>query len=196
MTDTRENLIHTAIQLFLGKGYGVVGTSEICRIAKVNKGTIYHYFPTKSDLLIAAIEQYADEFNKMFEKIVNSKEAPRDKLLRLFDVPRKANLKWKKEHGFSQGCLVGNMSLELGAVDESVRLTVGEAMSSWRKTIEPLIEELIEADEIPAVNSEKGAEIIIGLIQGGLVLAKAYNDPDRISQIGKGAFGALEALAQ
>jgi TetR/AcrR family transcriptional regulator, transcriptional repressor for nem operon len=54
MSNTRDVLIDTAIFLFLGKGYGTVGTAEICRVAGVNKGTFYHFFSSKTDLLIAA----------------------------------------------------------------------------------------------------------------------------------------------
>ncbi|MEQ8823159.1 MAG: TetR/AcrR family transcriptional regulator [Filomicrobium sp.] len=194
MSETREKLIDTAIDLFLTRGYGAVGTAELCRQAGVNKGTAYHFFPSKSDLLIAAIEKYTEKFRAAFERIAASDRAPEDKVRELFKVPTSANKKCKSEHGFSQGCLIANMSLELGSVEPEVRLAAQRALKSIQAAIEPIVRELVSAGRIPDIDTRRGAEIILGLIQGGIVLAKGNNDPSKIVQMGRGAIGALREL--
>lgn len=194
--DTKEKILITATELFLGKGYGVVGTSEICKNAGVNKGTFYHYFPSKSALLIATIERYAEEFRTAFVNISASSNSPRDKITALFSVPAEANRKWKKKHGISQGCLVGNMTLELGAVDETVRQSVKDALQTWQHAIEPIIIELINNGDIPQIQPSRGAELVVAMIQGGLVLAKSENNPDRLAAISIATVGALSSLKQ
>ena len=192
---TRDLLIETAADLFLGKGYGAVGTAEICKTAGVNRGTFYHFFPSKTDLLVNVIERYAEQFRRAFVDISASDIDPRDKLRSLFDVPGKANAAWKKEHGYSQGCLVGNMTLELSSIEEPVRLAVERALSNWSNAVEPIISSLIQKGDLPAIEIRRGADLVIAMIQGGLVLAKANNDPARITSMAEGAFGALVALA-
>jgi TetR/AcrR family transcriptional regulator, transcriptional repressor for nem operon len=125
MSDTRERLVATATDLFLGKGYGVVGMTEICREADVNKGTFYHFFASKTDLLVATIEAYAAGFETAFESIAGSDNSAAEKLRLVFAVPQKANQQWKASRGFCQGCLVGNMTLELGAVEPAVVALAG-----------------------------------------------------------------------
>ena len=88
--DSREKILSTASDLFLGKGYGVVGTSEICKAAGVNKGTFYHFFPSKADLLVAAIEAYAEDFRLAFADIAAGPDQPSQKLAALFGVPFRA----------------------------------------------------------------------------------------------------------
>ena len=195
MSDTRERLIKTATELFLGKGYGSVGTSQICASAGVNKGTFYHFFPSKSALLIAAIEEYATSFNDAFELIEQSDVGASKKLTALFDVPAEANRLWNEKNGFAQGCLVGNMTLELGTVDGGVQHASQAALRKWAKTIEPIIAEFSDMEGLAFLDAAKGAWCVVTMIQGGLLMAKANNDPNQINAIAPAAEGALRALA-
>ncbi len=194
MSDTKERLIKTATDLFIGKGYGAVGTAEICSKAGINKGTFYHFFPSKSDLLIAVIQVYSDGCVSSFLTVADSDISPRKKLSELFNVSAKANTEWKTQYGVSQGCLIGNMTLELSSIDEPVRKAVNAAMASWCSAIQPIVTELIDAGEIPPINPKLGAETIVALIHGALVMAKSQNDPARVTAISQAAFGALTSL--
>jgi AcrR family transcriptional regulator len=55
MNDTATRVIHAAIQLFSHKGYSGSSTREIARLASVNEALLFHYFPTKQDLFLAAL---------------------------------------------------------------------------------------------------------------------------------------------
>lgn len=52
---TKENIISAAIQLFESKGLIDTSTLDIAKIANVAHGTIFYYYPKRSDLIIAAI---------------------------------------------------------------------------------------------------------------------------------------------
>ena len=54
-TKTREKLVATAFELFHKQGFSATGVAQILRTAEVNSGSLYHYFPTKEDLLIAVL---------------------------------------------------------------------------------------------------------------------------------------------
>ena len=56
---TRERMVRTAARLFLARSYQSVGVNEICAEAQVQKGSFYHFFPSKSDLVIAVIDHHA-----------------------------------------------------------------------------------------------------------------------------------------
>lgn len=195
MSETRERLIETATELFLGKGYGSVGTSQICASAGVNKGTFYHFFPSKSDLVIVAMEKYSASIGDAFVRISQSSATPSNKLAALFEVPAKANRSWRKANGFAQGCLVGNMTLELSAVDESVRQASESALQKWAKAIEPIIAEFADAEGLSGLDPVTGARCIVAMIQGGVLMAKANNNPREITAMASAASGALQSLA-
>jgi len=196
MTDTRERLIETATDLFLGKGYGAVGTAEICSTAGINKGTFYHFFPTKSALLIAAIENYIVPFKDKFAQIAQMDATPEQKLTALFTVPAEANRLWHKKNGLAQGCLLGNVIAELATTDDAVRQASQSALRQWEQPIKPIIAEFAAAEGLSTLDTDKGARCVVAMLQGGLLMAKLNNDPDEITAMAPAVTGALHSLAQ
>ena len=57
----REQLLATGASLLATRPYEEVSIGEIARAAGVSKGLLYHYFPTKKEFLIAALERGQDE---------------------------------------------------------------------------------------------------------------------------------------
>ncbi len=194
MSGTKQRLVETARDLFLARGYNVVGTNEICSAAGINKGTFYHFYKSKADLALDALSGYGDEFAESFVRIVNSRAVPVKKLQHIFDIPYKANQAWQEERGYAQGCLVGNLSLELSAIDERVRKQLSAIMSQWSTALTPLVEELIHSGDIPRINARQGAVALVSFLQGLILMAKTCNDPKIIKRFSKGALGLLQGL--
>lgn len=59
MGDTRRALLAAAAEEFANKGFNSANINRISTSAGFAKGTIYNYFPSKRELLIALIEQTA-----------------------------------------------------------------------------------------------------------------------------------------
>ena len=47
-TDTRSRLVLTAMQLFWEKGYNSTSIADVLQTAKVNSGSLYHFFPGRA----------------------------------------------------------------------------------------------------------------------------------------------------
>src|ERR1700679_2127810 len=58
--DTRERLVMTALRLFGEKGYESTSVDDVLKAAKANSGSLYHFFPTKQDLLLEVLRRYRD----------------------------------------------------------------------------------------------------------------------------------------
>ena len=54
-TETRERIVEAARQLFFKQGYAATGVAEILKAAEANSGSLYHFFPSKEDLLVAVL---------------------------------------------------------------------------------------------------------------------------------------------
>src|SRR5215510_4155947 len=52
---TRERILRTAFQLFHEQGYHATGVATILREARINPGSMYHYFSSKDDLLLGVL---------------------------------------------------------------------------------------------------------------------------------------------
>ncbi len=59
--DRRNELLRAALELIGTRPWDEVSMAEIARAASASKPLLYHYFPTKSDLYLAAVRAAAEE---------------------------------------------------------------------------------------------------------------------------------------
>ena len=57
----RTQLLTLARKAFSESSYDEVSIDDLAREAKISKGLLYHYFPTKRDLYVAGLREIADE---------------------------------------------------------------------------------------------------------------------------------------
>lgn len=55
--ERREQLLRSGVELLKGRPHEEVSIEEIAAAAGVSKGLLYHYFPTKKDFILAALER-------------------------------------------------------------------------------------------------------------------------------------------
>jgi AcrR family transcriptional regulator len=80
-----SQFLDTAQQLFFTKGYAQTSVQAIIRAVGVAKGTFYHYFDSKTDILEAIIERIAEQITMMLQRIVeDSTLSPQAKLEQFF----------------------------------------------------------------------------------------------------------------
>ena len=65
--ETRESLLHAAIQAIARHGYPAATTTVIAEIAKVSRGALQYHFKSKDDLIVAMMEAIAVELNLRFD---------------------------------------------------------------------------------------------------------------------------------
>src|ERR1700750_3151366 len=57
-TSTRDKLVYAAMELFTTKGYEATSIAEILSKAGVNSGSLYYFFKTKEELLLAGLDLF------------------------------------------------------------------------------------------------------------------------------------------
>jgi len=57
---TRGRIVEHAMRLFWERGYERTAISDIIAAAGVRSGSLYHFFKTKEEVLIAVLEAYLD----------------------------------------------------------------------------------------------------------------------------------------
>ena len=55
---TRQKLLDASVKLMRIKGFNATTVEDICAAAKVTKGGFFHYFQSKQDIALAAVEHY------------------------------------------------------------------------------------------------------------------------------------------
>ncbi len=82
----RERIIAAAAKLFGEKDYHDTTTARIAESAGVAAGTIYIYFRSKEELLVAVFEEFLGRHMDRLREGVEREKTPRDKLMRLLTL--------------------------------------------------------------------------------------------------------------
>jgi AcrR family transcriptional regulator len=85
----RERILDTASELFYRDGFRAVGIDTIIARSGVAKMTLYYHFPSKDELIVAYLERSNERFWAWVDEAIAAVEAPRAKLIALFDAVAK-----------------------------------------------------------------------------------------------------------
>ena len=72
----RREILVTARQLFVTKGYEQTSVNDILKIVDIAKGTFYYYFASKEEVLEAIILDIVEEGARKAEQIIKDKSIP------------------------------------------------------------------------------------------------------------------------
>ena len=168
--DTRDRLIETARNLFLRNGYGNTGISQILKEADVGSGSLYHFFPTKEDLLLAVLEKYKELLRPMvLEPVYQRVQDPIERIFGILDGYRQMLVLLR----FEQGCPIGNLALELSNSHPAARQLLAENFTGWRRAVEQCVQDA--AGRLPQHTSAEGlAQFVLTTMEGAVMLARTY----------------------
>jgi AcrR family transcriptional regulator len=172
--DTKDRLWMTAMRLFSEKGYESASVADILRAAGANSGSLYHFFPTKQDLLIEVLRRYRDGIGPML--IAPAWEGIDDPIARVFALLaqyRRALI----ESDCIYGCPIGNLALELHEPDPPVRELIAVNFDGWVDAIERCY---VEAGErLPADLDRRGLAVFtLTTMEGGVMQARTHRRID------------------
>jgi AcrR family transcriptional regulator len=68
---TKEKIFEVSTSLIEKKGYHNVTVSEICKKANVAKGTFYHHFNSKKDIIVKTYQETDEYFKKIAKNEIN-----------------------------------------------------------------------------------------------------------------------------
>lgn len=183
--DTRTRILSTARELFHGRSYADVGIKEICDLAKAQKGSFYHFFPSKQDLAMAVIDDMADDWAHGFvAEAFDENLPPLERLDYMIDAAYYWQKAAKDIEGRMPGCLFGNLALEISTRDDVLRAKLNAVFDKASRRFHEALDQAVELGEIPPLDSEATAAAMLAFLEGIILLAKTRNDPEVIRDLG------------
>lgn len=175
----RQRLIDAACGLIRVRGYGAVGVAEICAQADVQKGSFYHFFASKQDLTIAAIDAHWARQRDEWVAILGAQEPPFSRLRHLFEATGAGLRATSEETGAIYGCVLANLALELSNQDAVIQRRLRAIFDEQIALIHATLGEAAAAGEIPPENATPAiARAVIAQMEGIIMFAKLGNDPE------------------
>lgn len=186
-SDAKQRLVEVAIRLIWERSYGSVSVDRICKDAGVNKGSFYHYFPSKELLALEALDYNWRKGEEMIFKPSFTKDLPPlERFNHFCESLYKVNSEMKEECGGVLGCPFGNLASEVGVGDEPLRSKVQEIYmeicSYFREALIDAVDEGVIKDLDPALT----ARTLVAYEAGVLLQAKVYNDVEVLRLLAPG----------
>ena len=189
-TDTQQRIVDAARELIYARSYADVGVAEICEHAGVQKGSFYHFFPSKRDLTLAVLDaQYLAFKEHMIDRAFADDVPPMARLLRFAKLVYEFQKQLKKDSGRVLGCPVGNLANEMASYDEAIREKIEQVFHKAQANVRLVLKEASKAGELPGVNLDATAQAMFAYFEGVMMLAKTQNDPEVLRKL-------LPAMAQ
>jgi TetR/AcrR family transcriptional repressor of nem operon len=127
----RRRLLAAGLDLVHARGFAASGVKDITDAAGVPKGSFYAYFPSKEAFAAAILDHYWSDIETRLLPILDTDELAQERIKRFFHA-----LADEHEAGdFLLGCLVGNLSLELGGSSEPVRAELVHILGRWDEAL-------------------------------------------------------------
>lgn len=167
---TRERLVFTALKLFGDKGYLSTSVQDILKEAGANPGSLYHFFPTKQDLLLAVLETYRDGISPMLLMPAwAGVEDPIEKVFALLNRYRQALVMTECLYG----CPIGSLALELHEPDPPVRDLLAINFDGWVGHVQGCFE--AARARLPAdADPHRLAVFTLTVMEGGVMQSRTH----------------------
>src|SRR4051812_34175411 len=184
--DSRQLLVDTMRELMWERGYADTSPREVRRRSGVGQGSMYHHFPTKRDLALAALERNVADLLPAASEL-DGPGGPMARIEAYLMRPRDA----------LKGCKVGRMTQDPQVRDDPVLLApVAHAFAQVHVSWVRVLREAVAAGELrDGLDPERLAHTLMAVLQGGYVLAIAQQDPGVFDDARAGALDLLRSAA-
>jgi AcrR family transcriptional regulator len=169
----QERILSTADRLFYSQGIRAIGVDTVAAEIGISKRTLYNYFPSKDELVIAYL-------TRRYVVPKPTDDPPLEQILAVFD---------RLERGFAnekfRGCPFVNAVTELGAPVAKIAADVKEQRRLWYREL---------LSRLNATDADGLATQLAILIEGAISAALVRRDP-ALARAAKAAAMVLMAAA-
>lgn len=177
-SESKQKILAAAMELFVFQGYERTGLAQIARKAEVLPGSLYHFFPTKEDLLRATLEWRLELLQpEVLDPIWNRIDDPIERVFGLLDGYRQMLLMTEFQHG----CPIGNLVLELTETHPRTRALLAANFENWLQAVAKCFR--AAAGRLPVgTNPEQLATFALTTMEGAVMLARTWRNFDAWEQ--------------
>ncbi|WP_303904495.1 TetR/AcrR family transcriptional regulator [Thiohalomonas denitrificans] len=196
-TNTKDRLVEAAIDLIYARSFGSVGVQEICVRAKVQKGSFYHFFRSKRELALAAIDVLWQRLQaQVFDPAFADDVPPLERIERFFVYSAEFQRAQARVAGHVLGCPFGNLALEMSTQDDVLRDRLDALFRAAERHIEKALEAARADGSASRVDPPSAARAVFAYMEGALLMAKTRNDPEAVVTLGRSALALVTACRE
>ncbi len=172
--EARARLLEAARSLVRHRGFAATSVDELCAAAGVTKGAFFHHFPSKEALGVALIDDWTATTGVLFASHpYNNLPDPLERVFGYLDLRRE--ILGQPIPEFS--CVAGTTVQEAYETSIPIRMAAERSLRSGFDHVRAHLAAALAAHPVAGVTAESLASQFQIAVQGGIVLAKALDDP-------------------
>ncbi|WP_432721107.1 TetR/AcrR family transcriptional regulator [Jeongeupia wiesaeckerbachi] len=185
--NAKESLITSTQALLWERGYVGMSPNAILRRAGAGQGSMYHHFAGKAELALAAIERSAEELRALMERPLSAEGTAVSRITAFL----------LRERDVLRGCRIGRLAQDPDVVaNAALRQPINETFEVVKRRLAEVLELGVARKELRAeLNAADTAAMILAVLQGGYVLARAADSVEPFDHAIKGALSLLRLMA-
>ncbi len=169
--ENRTRIIETAARLFRERGVDGIGVADLMKAAGLTHGGFYGHFASKEDLVAQACGRALAGSQAEWERLIAA--YPEDPLAAI--TARYLSAAHRDKPG--QGCVFSALGNDVARQGPSIRRQVTDGLRNLVNTLARVI-----PGKSKATRRDKALAAFAAMV-GGLVLARAVDDPDLSDEI-------------
>lgn len=171
---THQRILEAAIQVFSSKGYHDTRVDEIVDVSQTSKGSVYFHFPSKEDIFLALVDEFAALLEKRLKRVLETETSG---VRRVQAALRVCVETFGSQRALAKIFLI--QAVGLGEAFETKRQQVNE---KFALIIQEQIEQAIVEGEIPPLDSETAAHVWMGALYDVIVrwVQTGHPEPERM----------------
>ena len=183
ISNAKERLLQVAFELISQNSYGGVSVDNICDRAKVKKGSFYYFFPSKSDLAVAAYEEHWQQKRPDYDRIFSPLVPPLERIENYCKAIYEGQKEKKAKTGRVLGCPFASVGCELSTQDEKIRQKAQEMFGRYCMYIENSLRDAHKEGLIETCDFALKSRMIHSFTMGMMLQAKVKNDPEVLGDL-------------
>lgn len=180
--ETKDRLMDIAEVLILTKGFTSTSIEELITKAGITKGGFFYHFESKNALAYALMQRYRETdallFHNLFDRATELTDDPLQQMMVFLKLLAEM---LEQLEGLHPGCLVASFTYELHEINDGVRGITADSVKHWREIFKVQFAkiDLLYTRRIET-NVDDLADMLTGMIEGGIVLSRALNEPQAL----------------
>lgn len=182
----RDVIVETALGEFHRIGYAACSVDTITRAAGVPKGSFYNHFKSKEELAVEVVAKYTAEAR--WNSVTDPALTPLARLRAQFRIMADVLV----DHGYTRGCMIGNMGEELADHSEPMRAQVRASLNGWAEDIGDTLRAARAAGELATdADLDMLGRFVLDAWEGALLRAKVVKNDQPVDDFFTTVFGHL-----
>ena len=180
-------ILDIAERLAQTRGYNGFSYADIAAELSVTKASLHYHFPSKEALGCALIERYRSAFSGALRSIDASASEPGEQLRRyvgLYDAVMRND----------RMCLCGKLAAEFSTLPKPMQAELRQFFDMNEQWLARVLEAGRRSGAFSFTESASDrARVIVGALEGAMLVARSYGDPQRFAAAGEHVLKDLAA---